>query len=237
MFISPYFFGTSVMSYVAVNLNLPIKILCPSGSSCSLLGLGDMALPGLLIVWARQQDRRSSSVPIKQIFNKKQSSGTFDRTVNPFRPAIGTFHPLNPPSGTFNDEHPIIEKIEGIPAPEMNLKENSHSDSSPIPTPTHCEKSYFLIAIFSYAIALLLCLTALLVFQTGQPALLYISPCLMGGIVWRACSLGELKSVWMGIKEKRKEETGRDERLEGERDEFYRDNMMMEEEKEKGNRV
>ncbi|CAK78939.1 unnamed protein product (macronuclear) [Paramecium tetraurelia] len=57
VFISPYFFGTSVMAQVATSIDLPMKFICPplmiSNTSplmrCSILGLGDILLPGIVI--------------------------------------------------------------------------------------------------------------------------------------------------------------------------------------------
>ncbi|CAD8139893.1 unnamed protein product [Paramecium octaurelia] len=57
MFISPVFFGTSVMAQVATSIDLPMKFICPplmkSYNSplmkCSILGLGDILLPGIVI--------------------------------------------------------------------------------------------------------------------------------------------------------------------------------------------
>lgn len=62
VFFSDRIFGTSVMSFVATNIDLPMKLLCPNMilespmMSCSLLRLGDMVLPGLMIVLARKID-------------------------------------------------------------------------------------------------------------------------------------------------------------------------------------
>ena len=63
------------MSYVALNLNLPIKLICPSPPSCSLLGLGDMALPGFLISWAQQQDKKKMRDEILNTHSEKRTKG------------------------------------------------------------------------------------------------------------------------------------------------------------------
>ena len=56
VFISPAIFsGNSVMIVVATNLELPVKLVAPTFSkfeSCSLLGLGDMVVPGLHMMYA-----------------------------------------------------------------------------------------------------------------------------------------------------------------------------------------
>lgn len=53
VFLSPYFFkGESVMVAVATNLDLPAKLVFPGWNvftRCSLIGLGDLAIPGFFI--------------------------------------------------------------------------------------------------------------------------------------------------------------------------------------------
>lgn len=57
VFISPHFFGESVMATVATTIDLPMKFTCPTLIhllntpilKCSLLGLGDILLPGIMI--------------------------------------------------------------------------------------------------------------------------------------------------------------------------------------------
>jgi len=56
VFISPSVFKGNVMVTAATSINAPIKLLWPGSTasverSCSMLGLGDMALPGLLICY------------------------------------------------------------------------------------------------------------------------------------------------------------------------------------------
>ena len=56
VFISPLFFkGNSVMVVVATSLDLPVKLVFPTFSkfeACSLLGLGDLVIPGFHIMFA-----------------------------------------------------------------------------------------------------------------------------------------------------------------------------------------
>ena len=131
VFYSSHIFGRSVMAYVATNLNLPMKIICPTLtssplSSCSLLGLGDMALPGFFIAFCYY----------------------FDKTKN--------------------------------------------------------IKIYHITSITSYIIALILCLFCLIVYNSAQPALLYISPCLLISVAYIGWRRGELKELWFGFIEEKK---------------------------------
>eukprot|EP01017_Pseudomicrothorax_dubius_P004027 TRINITY_DN1071_c0_g1_i5.p1 TRINITY_DN1071_c0_g1~~TRINITY_DN1071_c0_g1_i5.p1 ORF type:complete len:488 (-),score=111.04 TRINITY_DN1071_c0_g1_i5:40-1503(-) len=59
VFGSKYFFGESVMAYVATTVDLPIKLQLPHFnqsplSTCTLIGLGDLVLPGLFIAFTYQ---------------------------------------------------------------------------------------------------------------------------------------------------------------------------------------
>ena len=66
VFYSHYFFGQSVMATVATSIDLPMKFQCPAFfvdetsplSKCSLIGLGDIILPGILVKYLRKCDEK-----------------------------------------------------------------------------------------------------------------------------------------------------------------------------------
>lgn len=59
VFLSPYFTskGESVMVEVATALEVPVKLVMPnfmaSARSCSMLGLGDIVVPGIYILYMK----------------------------------------------------------------------------------------------------------------------------------------------------------------------------------------
>lgn len=59
VYLSSYFFGKNVMVTVAGGIDLPIKIVIPyfKGIGTSMIGLGDMVLPGLLTGFCLRFDR------------------------------------------------------------------------------------------------------------------------------------------------------------------------------------
>lgn len=165
VFISPYIFSSSVMADVATDGGnevssdenycekypedeaycstklLPMMIVVPSMFTYqegeSILGLGDIVLPGLLAVWAARHDVRMHG----RIDSDKLRVG------------------------------------------------------------------YFPIAMLSYAVGLLLANVAVYVFYTGQPALLYIVPCMLGSILFRyeqllllLCVMATMVSVMLLLK-------------------------------------
>lgn len=129
VFLSTHLFGTSVMAHVATHINLPLKIICPTFSitplqTCSLLGLGDMALPGFFISYCFSFDS--------------------------------------------------VKKI----------------------------SIYHFTSLVSYSLALGICLLCLIVFNSAQPALLYISPCLLLSVGYVGWKRGEFRELWYGFEEK-----------------------------------
>ena len=63
VFYSEKYFGQSVMEYVALSVDLPMKLVFPIIKDyfikyqCSLIGLGDLALPGFVISFAYKLDQ------------------------------------------------------------------------------------------------------------------------------------------------------------------------------------
>ena len=86
---------------------------------------------------------------------------------------------------------------------EANRKSFHHLQSYP--------KPYFVVSIISYFIGLLLTVSVLYVYQVGQPALLYIVPCLILGVSLLSLIRGEFGQILNyseDIEEPTKEESG-----------------------------
>lgn len=64
VYLSPYVFGQNVMVKVAGSINLPIKIVVPyfKGVGFSMIGLGDIVLPGLFTAFVLRFDRGRNDV-------------------------------------------------------------------------------------------------------------------------------------------------------------------------------
>lgn len=60
------------------------------------------------------------------------------------------------------------------------------------------EAKYFYSSMGAYALALILCLISLMVTGLAQPALLYISPCLILSFVYHSHRRGEFHKLWRG---------------------------------------
>ncbi|EGW30625.1 uncharacterized protein SPAPADRAFT_63453, partial [Spathaspora passalidarum NRRL Y-27907] len=128
-----FVFGTDIMETVATGLEVPMKLLMPRiGSQFSLLGLGDVVVPGFLISLCLRFD-------IYQYYARNDVS----------------FHHLN-----------------------------------------NYAQPYFKASLVSYVLGLLLTFSMLHIFQVGQPALLYIVPCLLIGVTGLSLFRQEFTEFW-----------------------------------------
>ena len=153
-----FVFGTDVMLTVAKSIDAPIKLLFPKNWNTvppefSLLGLGDIVIPGLFISLCLRYD-------VIKSMNLEE---------------IGK----------------LIQRDRGDDAVDIFAKQ---AKSSP--------KTYFYGSLIGYLIAIIVTVIVMLVFDRGQPALLYLVPgCLMSVII-NAFRLGEIKELWAFSEEK-----------------------------------
>ena len=49
-------FKSTMMITVATNLDVPIKLKMPNNDKFSILGLGDIVIPGVLVAWSLKFD-------------------------------------------------------------------------------------------------------------------------------------------------------------------------------------
>lgn len=136
-----FVFGTRVMVTVATSIDLPIKLSLPNRFNTvlnnfefSILGLGDIILPGIFIALCYKYD-------------------------------IWRWHYVNTDT-------------------EFHLLN------------WHYIGRYFTTALLSYVVALISCMSAVTIFGTAQPALLYIVPCLLVSTLTMAWASGDLGQFW-----------------------------------------
>ncbi|KAI5958479.1 hypothetical protein CANMA_004205 [Candida margitis] len=130
-----FVFGTEVMVTVATKMDVPMKLSIPKmyETGLSILGLGDIVIPGLLCNLCLHFD-------VANYYRKNTNE---------------PFHHL-----------------------------------------TNYPKPYFIASLTFYSIGILATLVALNVYQTGQPALLYIVPSLLLGISGYSFAKGEFSQLW-----------------------------------------
>lgn len=147
-------FGTDVMETVAKSVDGPIKLLFPKKlvieqpSDMSLLGLGDIVIPGIFVALCLRYDFISR-------FDKKTKNRTFEE-VNEFFKSIS--------------------------------------------------KPYFWSCVTGYVIGLVVTILVMLIFQRGQPALLYLVPGCVGSVLICAFVRKEVIKVYNYDEDKELEE-------------------------------
>ena len=147
-------FGTDVMETVAKNINGPIKLLFPkkpvieSNKDLSLLGLGDIIIPGIFIALCLRYD-----------FLRKFNKNTKNRSYE----AVNTF-------------------FQRVPKP------------------------YFWSCVSGYVAGILVTVLVMLVFQRGQPALLYLVPGCLGSVLLWAFVRKEVSVIYHHSEETELEE-------------------------------
>ena len=153
-----FVFGTDVMLTVAKSIDAPIKLLFPKSWDAtppefSLLGLGDIVIPGVFIALCLRYD------VIKSL-----------------------------PSAKINA---LMDSNDGGEVVKLMWQ---HAKSAP--------RTYFHGALIGYCVAILTTVVVMLIFDRGQPALLYLVPACLLSVVINAVRKGEFKELWEFNEEK-----------------------------------
>lgn len=200
VFLSPYIFGTSVMVDVATGgVTSGEALFCykyPSDHRCSgsgaplpmmlvfpwildyrggfsMIGLGDIVLPGLLISFAARYDGAK--------FLTRKVSETNSSGANGANGSEGT------PAREGMEYDPTVTRKQAI----MNgVKEFLQS----------LKKGYFGPMMVAYAVGLSAAYAAVYGMKRGQPALLYIVPACLGMIFALGLKKRQLSDLWRGPK-------------------------------------
>jgi minor histocompatibility antigen H13 len=184
-------FYTPYMVTVATKLDVPIKLVFTGTGRSSMLGLGDIVVPGIFIALAlrfdlwRYYEKKIKYVPTELTteVGKETSEQTTTVTETQFR---------------------------AIKAPYINLQGQwgnrlwtsklsrpfSVSTATPALAAAAFPKTYFYASMAGYALGMVLTLIMLLVFKQGQPALLYLVPCVAGAAWLTGAVRGELDLMW-----------------------------------------
>ncbi|KAF2773692.1 hypothetical protein EJ03DRAFT_323647 [Teratosphaeria nubilosa] len=170
-------FFTPLMVTVAKNLDVPIKLLFPRpDEGYSMLGLGDIVLPGIMMglalrfdlymFYLRKQEKRQVS---KSTAAENETSDEVDKA------------PYVPVTSTFGDRF----WTRSLPT---TAKPETLSFTFP--------KPYFIASVVGYVIGMLATLGVMSVFQHAQPALLYLVPGVLLSLWGTGLTRGELKHMW-----------------------------------------
>lgn len=183
-------FYTPYMVTVATKLDVPIKLQFEAASRRSILGLGDIVLPGILMafalrldLWLHYQRKLKYESTKLELVQKDASTGQITTTTE--------------------------TKFREVKVPYVNVKngwgerfwasDGFFANGGQLPSTvaaTSFPKTYFHATVLGYAAGMGVTLAMLLVFKRGQPALLYLVPGVLGSLYLRAFTRGELKLIW-----------------------------------------
>lgn len=192
-------FYTPFMVAVATQLDAPIKLTYETAKRSSILGLGDIVVPGIFIclalrfdLWKHYQRKITREKTELETVTKKDksgddSNGASNREVTTVQTAYREVKaPFVDPRGQWGNyfwTSSFRSLIFGEPS-LSSLKEASFS------------KTYFRATIFGYLLGMLATIAVLLVTKHGQPALLYLVPGVVGTAYLTGWLRGELGDMW-----------------------------------------
>lgn len=224
-------FRTPMMVTVAKSLDVPIKLLFPRPSepddplasqAMSMLGLGDVVLPGIIIGLALRFDlylfylRKQKKIPAPPT----PDTATDSTLSASSRAETVQKAPYTPVSESWGDNLwtlrlPLLPSLFST----LSTAAQSYTPRNKFPTP------YFTVGLTGYVVGMVATLVAMQVSEQPQPALIYLVPGVLGALWGTAAWRGEV-GVMRGFsdaveedeekeKEKEKEEKEKREREEG----------------------
>jgi minor histocompatibility antigen H13 len=165
-------FYTPLMVTVATSLDVPIKLVFPGPKRGSMLGLGDVVLPGIMMALALRFDL------YLHYFAKQSGKYRRDST----EPSTMTKAPYVEASGNWG------ERFWTIAAKDADAK--TVADGS------RFSKVYFKASLVGYVFGMLTTLVVLNIFNHAQPALLYLVPGVLISLWGTALARGEFALMW-----------------------------------------
>lgn len=184
-------FYTPYMVTVATTLDVPIKLQFKAANRQSILGLGDIVIPGMVIAWTLRADLwlhyqrlvKYESTELKIVEKDAASGELVTRSETKHREVKAPYLEVK---GNWGDWF-WTRRLIYLCAPK---------EVPPSVAASNFKKTYFYASMVGYLLGMLATLAMLLVFKQGQPALLYLVPCVLGAIYLTAIVRGELRSLW-----------------------------------------
>ncbi|EFQ34956.1 signal peptide peptidase [Colletotrichum graminicola M1.001] len=186
--------GLPYMITVATKLDVPIKLQFQSAARSSILGLGDIVVPGIVMCLALRFDMwRHYQQQIKYVPTDLKSD-QHDAHSGDVVTVSETQHMAQ--KATYLD-------ITGCwgdwfwSSSWLGLLKGGHEMPPPTVRGSTFRKTYFNASLIGYTLGMLVTLSMLTIFKHGQPALLYLVPGVLGSLWLTGIVRGELKEMWM----------------------------------------
>ncbi|KAK7718734.1 hypothetical protein SLS64_002695 [Diaporthe eres] len=194
-------FYTPFMVAVATQVDAPLKLTYEtSGGRSSLLGLGDIVIPGIFIclalrfdLWRHYQRKVTRVEEDLKTVTKEDNEGSpvagntgmgeITTVKTAYRTVKAPFVDPRGQWGNFLWTTSPKDLVSGRPT----VKALSDADFP---------KTYFRVTLLGYLIGMLATLVVLVIFKHGQPALLYLVPGVAGSAWLTGLIKGDLKDMW-----------------------------------------
>ncbi|KAM4065202.1 signal peptide peptidase domain-containing protein [Hirsutella rhossiliensis] len=184
-------FYTPYMITVATKLEVPIKLTFEAASRKSMLGLGDIVIPGMVIAWALRLDLwihymrrvKYESTELTIMERDAASGQVVSRSETKHKEVKARYVNVK---GKWGDALWARGALFLSQPPQLPAELGA----------AWFRKPYFYAAMTGYALGMVCTLAMLLIFKQGQPALLYLVPGVLGSLVVTALARGEMKDVW-----------------------------------------
>lgn len=179
------------MVTVATKLDVPIKLTFEAAERRSILGLGDIVIPGMVMALALRFDLwmhyvrkiKYESTDLKLV-EKDPSSGAITSTSEVKHKEVKARYVNS--KGTWGDSL-WVRGTMFLSGPKQ---------LPPALAASRFPKTYFYASMFGYFLGMLVTLAMLLVFKRGQPALLYLVPGVLGSLWLTGLVRGEIRQMW-----------------------------------------
>lgn len=178
------------MVTVATKLDVPIKLQFQAATRRSILGLGDIVLPGIVMAFALRLDlwfhyqRKVKYEPTElRLIQMDASTGQVTTTTESKFREVKT-----PYVSVKNGWGERFWSSSGFFVNRRQLPRTVAAANFP--------KTYFHATVLGYALGMGVTLAMLLVFKQGQPALLYLVPGVLLSVYGTAYYRGEVGEVW-----------------------------------------
>lgn len=192
-------FYTPFMVAVATQLDAPIKLTYETANRSSILGLGDIVVPGIFIclalrfdLWKHYQqkitrEKTELKTVIKEGGQDVLSDGATGGEITTVETAYRDVKaPFVDPRGQWGDRF-WTSSLTGMILGKSSLASLNESSFS---------KTYFRATIFGYLLGMLATIAVLIITKHGQPALLYLVPGVVGSAYLTGWWRSELGDMW-----------------------------------------
>ncbi|KAI6373113.1 hypothetical protein MCOR25_003512 [Pyricularia grisea] len=186
-------FYTPYMITVATKVDAPIKLTFGEPKRGSMLGLGDIVLPGIFMclclrfdLWRHYQSKITKTK--QNLASELAESENKNTTGDATKVVVGEI-------GTIQTKAEYIDP-QGRWGDLLWTAGLKQAKSTVGLASTQFPKTYFMAAVWGYAFGMALTISMLLTFNHGQPALLYLVPCVTGAAWLTGIVRGEVADMW-----------------------------------------